>query len=71
MTNLNLRYRIVLTPGEEPDNGWLAEIPDLPGCFTAGDTKEEALEMIEDARQLWITHRFEEGLPIPEPTKVF
>jgi antitoxin HicB len=67
---LNLPYSIVLTPGTDDDDGWLAEIPDLPGCFTAGDTKEEALELIEDAKRLWITHRFEEGYPIPEPQKV-
>lgn len=64
---LNLPYSIVLTPGTEEDDGWLAEVPDLPGCITFGDTKEEALEMIVEAKELWITHRFEKGYAIPEP----
>jgi antitoxin HicB len=64
---LNLPYAILLVPSDEEDGGWLAKMPDLPGCVTFGDTKEEALMMIEDARQAWIIHRFEEGLPIPEP----
>jgi len=64
---LKLPYAIVVTPGEDEEDGWLAEIPDLPGCFTAGDTKEEALEMIEDAKVAWLTHAFAKGYPIPEP----
>lgn len=64
---LNLPYVIWLVPSDEEDGGWLAKIPDLPGCITFGDTKEEALAMIEDARIAWISHRFEEGYFIPEP----
>ncbi|MBZ0307308.1 MAG: type II toxin-antitoxin system HicB family antitoxin [Anaerolineae bacterium] len=64
---LNLPYAIWLVPSDEEDGGWLAKIPDLPGCITFGDTKEEALAMIEDARIAWISHRFEEGYLIPEP----
>jgi antitoxin HicB len=66
---LGLPYPILLVPSDEDDGGWLAKIPDLLGCITFGDTKEEALMMIEDARIGWITHCFEQGFPIPEPQK--
>lgn len=62
---LSLRYRIILTPEED---GWSATIPDLPGCIGAGDTLEETLIMIEDARRSWIEASLQRGLPVPEPS---
>jgi antitoxin HicB len=59
-----LRYRIVLNPEED---GWSAIIPDLPGCMGAGDTIQEALEMLADAKQSWLTASLEMGLPVQEP----
>jgi antitoxin HicB len=64
---MNLPYRIVLIPEDDPDDGVLAEIPDLPGCFTAGDTAEEALALIKDAQRAWLEVAIEFGDPIPEP----
>jgi antitoxin HicB len=64
---MKLPYVIVLKPGQDEDDGWLAEIPDLPGCFTAGDTKEEALTLLEEAKYLWLESSLEHGDPIPEP----
>lgn len=60
-----LPYSILLIP--EEDGGWFAEIPELPGCMTFGDTKEEVLELIEDAKLTWISGSLEAGDPIPEP----
>lgn len=65
---LSLPYSIVLTPDTE-DGGWLAEIPELPGCLTFGDTQMEVLELIEDAKLTWIAGRLELGLPVPEPVR--
>lgn len=31
------------------DGGWVAECPELPGCFSQGDTREEALSNLSDA----------------------
>lgn len=64
---LKLPYTIVLKPGQEEGDGWLAEIPELPGCFTAGDTKEEALHLLEEAKRLWLESSLAHGDPIPEP----
>lgn len=60
-----LPYRIELHPASE--GGFVAAIPDLPGCITQGDTKEEALQMLEDAKMAWIETALEEGIEIPEP----
>ncbi len=59
------RYRKVITG--DPEQGFLAEVPDLPGCMTAGETEEEALELLRDAMAGWLTVSLERGLPIPEP----
>ena len=59
-----LRYPILLTPEEE---GWSARIAELQGCVGAGDTIQEALEMLEDARRGWIEVSLMYDDPIPEP----
>lgn len=50
-----------------PEEGYLAEAPDLPGCFTAGETESEALELLRDAMAGWLAARLQQGLPIPDP----
>jgi predicted RNase H-like HicB family nuclease len=34
---------------EEPEGGYSVEVPELPGCFTEGDTFEEALANAREA----------------------
>ena len=46
------KWRVVLEPDSESD--WAAWCPELPGCTSAGDTKEEALENIEEAIELYL-----------------
>jgi antitoxin HicB len=58
-------YRKVITG--DPEEGYLAMVPELPGCFTAGETQAEALEMLEDAMAGWFESALERGLTIPEP----
>ncbi len=50
-----------------PEGGYVAEIEDLPGCYSQGETAEEAMEMIEEARRLWLEVAYEEGVDIAEP----
>lgn len=58
------RYTAVLTP--EPDEGgYSVAVPALPGCYTQGDTLEEALENARDAIRLYIDDLEAEGEPIP------
>lgn len=62
---LRLPYKIVLHPS--PEGGYAVEIPELPGCISQGDTVEEAMAMIEDAKRAWIADALEHGEPVPEP----
>jgi len=65
----NLNYQIILRQDE--DNGeayYVAEIPDLPGCGAHGTNQIEALERLEEAKELWIFARMKRNLPIPEPS---
>ena len=62
---VNLKYPITLIPDET--GGYAVEIEDLPGCISLGDTIEEAIQMIEDARRLWLESAYEDGLDIPLP----
>jgi antitoxin HicB len=59
-------YRKVLSGS--PAEGFLAEVPELPGCFTAGETEVEALDMLRDAMAGWFESALARNLPIPEPT---
>lgn len=60
-----LPYTIELAPNEE--GGWVVGIKELPGCISQGDTPEEALVMIRDAQEGWLTVALEDRMPIPEP----
>ncbi len=44
---------------------WMVEVPILPGCVTWGETREEALEMAEDAAKGWILTALRFGDEIP------
>ena len=59
--------QVVLYPDHE-DGGWIAEVPSLPGCFSQGDTKEEAVENIRDAIETWIEGAREMGMTVPDET---
>jgi antitoxin HicB len=63
---LNLNYRITLYPDIE--GGFVAEIQDLPGCLSQGETLDEAIENINEARELWIEATYEADRTIPLPT---
>jgi antitoxin HicB len=60
------RYPITFYP--EAEGGYSVEIKDLPGCLSQGETLEEALVMIEDAKLAWIGVNLELGRPIPPPS---
>lgn len=58
-------YHRVITG--EPVEGYLGEVPELPGCLTAGETAEETLRNIDQAMAVWIESALAHGDPIPEP----
>ena len=62
------RYRISLRPlTAEDGEGWLAEVPELPGCMSDGETPQQALDNVMDAIACWIEAAEEDGRPIPAP----
>jgi antitoxin HicB len=65
---LNLRYPVTIH--SDPDGGYVAEIEELPGCMTQGETLSEVFEAIEDARRVWIQGTYEMGQDIPLPRDV-
>ena len=55
-------YRILLTPEEE--GGFSVSVPALPGCFTQGETVDEAIEMAKEAISVYIESLEADGEPI-------
>lgn len=45
-------------------------VPDLPGCFSAGNTLDEALEMAREAIDAHVELMIEDGLHLPEPKSI-
>ena len=52
----------------EDDNGWIAEIPDLPGCSAYGDTPEQAVAEVGIAKVAWLETAHAEGRAVPDAT---
>jgi antitoxin HicB len=63
---LSLPYPVLLIP-DPPDNTWYAKIPLLPGCMSDGETVEEALKNLSEAKQMWLEVALEDGMSISEP----
>ena len=59
-----MHYVAKLTP--EADGGYSVEFPDIPGCFTQGDTLEEALAMAKEALELTLED-YLDGQMLPDP----
>ncbi len=56
--------QVLLYPGE--DGYWVAEVPSLPGCLSQGATRDEALENVKEAIELYLEVLQADGQPIPE-----
>jgi antitoxin HicB len=65
-----LEYSVLLEPlplGE--GGGFLATVPDLPGCMSDGETPEEAVANIQDAILAWMEAARDLGHDIPKPSR--
>lgn len=49
----------------EEEGGYSVLVPALPGCFTQGETREEAVAMAREAIELHLESLFEHGEPVP------
>jgi len=57
-------YHVVLEP--DPEGGYVAVVPAFPGCYSQGETAEEALENAREAILLTIQDMRERGEAIPK-----
>ena len=63
---LGLEYSIEIIA--DPDGGYVALFPDLPGCGTQGETLEETIAMAKEARELWLECEYDADpsrIPLP------
>lgn len=57
-----MKFPVTIYQDEE---GWyVVECPSIPGCMSQGETREEALNNIQEAIQLCLEVRKEKGLPL-------
>ena len=47
-----MKIKVILEP--QPEGGFVAYVPALPGCMSQGETKEEALQNIKEAIELYL-----------------
>ena len=56
-------YTVVIE--QEPDGGYVAVVPALPGCISQGDTKDAVVANIREAIELYIEDCIEAGDRVP------
>ena len=66
---MKLPYKMEIVPDID-EGGFAASFPDLPGCITIGDTMEEVVKNIVDAKREWLLAELENGSIIPEPDEL-
>lgn len=64
----NEEYAVLVRPlPEEDGGGWVATVPDLPGCMSDGSTMQEAIENVGGAIESWKEACAENGRSVPAP----
>ncbi|MDU9390045.1 type II toxin-antitoxin system HicB family antitoxin [Pseudomonas sp. zfem002] len=62
-------YPIAILPGDD-EHAWGVEVPDIPGCFSAGDDLDDALAMAREAIEGHLELLAEDGAAIPVAQKI-
>ncbi|MEA2981878.1 MAG: antitoxin HicB [Alphaproteobacteria bacterium] len=66
---MKLEYPVRIERLADSDGGgYLATVPDLPGCMSDGETPEEALKNVQEAIASWIEAAKEWKQEIPKPS---
>lgn len=60
------KYEVIVWWSEK-DQAYIAEVPELPGCMSDGETYEEALKNMQIIISKWVAIAKELGRKIPEP----
>ena len=61
-----MQYLVIFE--KAPDGTIWAKVPDLDGCYSSGDTIDEAKENVKDAISLYLEDLKDEGKPAPQPS---
>ena len=61
-----MRY-LAIVHHDRPEGPFGVTVPDLPGCFSAGDTLADALENAQEAIALHVEGLLSDGEPVPAP----
>ncbi|MTJ80041.1 MAG: type II toxin-antitoxin system HicB family antitoxin [Telmatospirillum sp.] len=66
-----MRYPVLIEEGSD-QAAFGVVVPDLPGCFSAGDTLDEALDATREAVAAWGDAMLDAGqtIPVPAPLDV-
>ena len=59
-----MRYLVVV---EEGPNSFGAYVPDLPGCVAVGESKQEVLQLIQEAIEFHLEGIRDQGASVPQP----
>lgn len=60
-----MKYPVAIEPGNDKQ-AFGVVVPDLPGCFSAGDTLDEAIDNAREAIDLWLETVIDDGGPVPD-----
>ena len=64
-----MRYPIAIETGDSK-HAYGVVVPDLPGCFSAGDTLDEALTNAREAILLHLEGLLDDGQSFPKPSAI-
>ena len=64
-----MKYPIAIEPGDE-HRAYGVVVPDLPGCFSAGDTLDDAIDNAREAIELWLETVIDDDEAVPEPRTI-
>ena len=64
-------HYVAIVEDAGPENAVGIWFPDLPGCFSAGDDIDEALQNAQEALALYADSQAKEGRALPSPRTVF
>jgi len=60
-----MKYAVVI---EEGPKSFGAYVPDLPGCVAVGETRNEVVQLIQEAIEMHLQGLLEQGENIPPPS---
>ena len=63
-----MKFPVILTH-DEVDGGFVVTFPDIPEAITQGETREEALQMAQEALEAALEFYFEDKRSVPTPSK--